>query len=112
MATTTEVPTAGHVEALTRRVEALEKRILSQDGTLPVIPLTTAVRELERKLEALATRENSRGAQQVWSKLDRLERLVSPEYVESLKMTEEARADILCGQVEQLSKFSDRMEEV
>ena len=104
--------TEDYVEALTRRVDALEKKLLSQDGTLPVIPLTTAVRELERKLDALASREKGGEAQQLWQKMGRLETLVSPDYVQSLKMTEGARAELLCGQVELLKKFDDRMEEV
>ncbi|CAI8051685.1 Dynactin subunit 3 [Geodia barretti] len=85
------VLTEDYVEALTRRVDALEKKLLSQDGALPVIPLTTAVRELGRKLDTLAGREKGE---------------------ESLKMTEGAKVELLCGEVEQLRKFTDRMEEV
>ena len=101
------------VEALTRRVEALEKKLLASDGTLPAIPLTTAVRELERRLEALAGREKAgEDLKQVWEKAGRLERLVSPEYLQGLKTSEAAKAELLCSQVEHLRNFTDRIEEV
>ena len=106
------VLTEDYVEALTRRVDALEKKLLSQDGALPVIPLTTAVRELGRKLDTLAGREKGEEVQGLWGKIGRLESLVSPDYVQSLKMTEGAKVELLCGEVEQLRKFTDRMEEV
>ena len=109
---TAPVLTVDYVEALTRRVDALEKKLLSPEGTLPVIPLTTAVRELERKLDALASREKGGQAQELWGKIGRLETLVSPDYLQSLKVTEGAKEELLCGQVEQLTTFSDRMDEV
>ena len=114
MAKTTAVPvlTEDYVEVLTRRVEALEQKLLSPAGTLPVIPLTTAVRELGRKLDALASREKGGEVQEVWGKIGRLESLLCPEYIQSLKLTDGAKAKLLCGQVEQLTKFTDRMEEV
>ena len=110
MAATTE----DRIEALMRRVDALEKKLLSSEGALPVIPLTTAVRELERGLEGLAGREKSGGeeARQLWGKVGRLESLVSPEYVQGLKTTESARTELLCTQVEQLKQLTDRIEEV
>ena len=106
------VVTEAYIEALTRRVDALEKKLLSQERTPPVIPLKTAVKELERKLELLASREKSGDAKQLWEKMQQLERVVSPEYLQSLEMTEAVKAELLCSQVEQLKNFSERMEEV
>ena len=104
--------TEDYMEALKRRVEALEKKIMPQDRTPPVKPLTSAVKDLERKLGALAGKEKSGHASQVWEKTKQLENAVSPEYLHSLQMTTGAKLELLCGQVEQLKQFSQRMEEV
>lgn len=106
------VVTDDYVEAIKRRVDALEKKLLPLDRTPPVMPLTAAVKELERKLDVLASKEKSGDARQLWEKTRQLENAVSPEYFQSLRMTESAKSELLCGQVEQLKQFSDRMEEV
>lgn len=104
--------TDDYMEALKRRVDALEKKIMPQDRTPAVIPLTTAVKDLERKLDALANKEKSGEARQLWEKTRQLENLLSPEYLQSLQMTTDAKLELLCGQVEQLKQLSQRMEEV
>ena len=106
------VVTENYVEDLMRRVNALEKKLLAQDGAPPVIPLAAAVKELERKLELLVSRQKSGDVKKLWDKTRQLENAVSPEYLQSLKMTDDAKAELLCGQVEQLKQFSQRMEEV
>lgn len=106
------IVTEDYVEALKRRVEALEKKLLPLDRTLPVMPLTAAVKDLEKKLDNLASKEKSGDAKKLWEKTRQLEDAISPEYLQSLKMTEGAKAELLCGQVEQLKQFNDMMEEV
>ena len=104
--------TDDYIDALKRRIDALEKKIMPQDRTPAVIPLTTAVKDLEKKLDTLASKEKSGEAKQVWEKTRQLENVLSPEYLQSLQMTEDAKLELLCGQVEQLKQFSQRMEEV
>ena len=104
--------TDDYIDALKRRIDALEKKIMPQDRTPTVIPLTTAVKDLEKKLDALASKEKSGEAKQVWEKTRQLENVLSPEYLQSLQMTADAKLELLCGQVEQLKQFSQRMEEV
>lgn len=106
------IVTEDYVEALKRRLETLEKKLLPLDRSLPVIPLTNAVKDLEKKLDNLASKEKSGDAQKLWEKTRQLEDTISPEYLQSIKMTEGAKAELLCGQVDQLKQFSDRMEEV
>lgn len=104
--------TDDYIDALKRRIDALEKKTMPQDRTPAVIPLTTAVKDLEKKLDALASKEKSGEAKQLWEKTRQLENVLSPEYLQSLQMTADAKLELLCGQVEQLKQFSQRMEEV
>ena len=104
--------TDDYMEALKRRIDVLEKKLMPQDRAPAVIPLTTAVKDLERKLDALANKEKSGETKQLWEKTRQLENVLSPEYFQSLQMTADAKLELLCGQVEQLKQFSQRMEEV
>ena len=100
------------MEGLKRRIEVLEKKLLPRDGTPPVMPLISAVRELERKLDVLASREKGGHAKEVWRKIDQLEKMLAPQYSQRLKLTEDAKKELLVGQVSQLQQFSEKMEEV
>ena len=106
------VVTEDYVEALRRRIAVLEKKLLPQGGVSAVMPLSAAVRDLERKLDVLGGKEKSGHARALWEKTRQLENVVSPEYAQQLKMTDDVKLELLCGQVEQLKQFSDRMEEV
>ena len=112
MADTSAVVTEDYVEALKRRVEVLEKKLLPREAGPPVMSLTSAVRELEKKLDALGGKEKGGHVKQLWGKIDQLENVLAPEYSQQLKLTEDTKRELLMGQVSQLRQFSERMEEV
>lgn len=101
-----------YVEALKRRVEVLEKKLLPREAGPPVMALTSAVRDLEKKLDVLGGKEKGGHAKQLWGKIDQLESVLAPEYSQQLKLTEDAKRELLVGQVAQLRQFSELMDEV
>ena len=101
-----------YMEGLMRRVDVLEKKLLSQDRTPPLVPLTTAVKDLEKKLDLLVSREKSGDIKRLWNDLEKLEKAISPEYIQSIKMNDDVKAELLCTQLEQLQKCNEQMKEV
>lgn len=104
-----------HIASLTRRVEALEKKLLGAErasrGCRP--PLRATLASLEERLEGLARAGKTGGSVgEAWAKLDTLERLLSPEYESHARLSADSKAELLVGYSKKLAPLCSRADEI
>ena len=100
-----------HAAVLQRRVEALEKRIVGDEevrkGQNSIVSILNSI---EKRLRTLGSKHSA--VPRVWESIPELEKILSPEYVKALTLTEEGKEELLLCSVEQLEEVQDRVEEL
>ena len=103
-----------YVSSLTRRVEALEKKLLGSErgsrGSRP--PLQVTLAKVEEKLEGLTRAKAGGNVGEAWAKIDTLERLLSPDYERHARLSPDSRSELLVGYAKKLAPISDEVEAV
>ncbi len=116
-----------YLSALTRRLEALEKRVIGQDGIRPDQPPLKPTLEvsaghgvliLDHPRTQMLENKLAQGFSKVgavsslWSKMAALEKALDPTYLSNLKLTDSAKTDLLIGYTAQLTDLSKPIEEL
>lgn len=103
--------TSAHVAVLQRRVATLEKRIVGDEEVRKgQNSITSILNSVEKRMRTLGSKHEA--VPRVWESLPELEKLLSPEYVKALMLTEEGKEELLLCGVEQLEEVQDRVEEL
>ena len=100
-----------YIDSLKRRLDVLEKKLIGQGGVREGQPaLKSTIELIDQRLKGLAKVGGS--IPQAWSKIDTLEKVLSPEYTSYLKLSEDSKAELLLGYQEQLEPLSKQVDEV
>ena len=100
-----------HVAVLQRRIEALEKRIVGDEEVRKgQNSITNILNSIEKRMKTLGSKDPA--VPRVWESIPELEKVLSPEYVKALTITEEGKEELLLCGVEQLEEVQDRVEEL
>ena len=103
--------TLAHVAVLQRRVEELEKRIVGDEEVRKgQNSLVSILNSVEKRMRTLSSKHQA--VPRVWESIPELEKILSPEYVKALTMTEEGKEELLLCSVEQFEEVQDQVEEL
>ncbi len=96
------VASDSYLDSLKRRLDILEKKVLGKPGVNQP-PLVSTVKSLQKKLDSLGG-----SVAQAWQKIESLEELLSLERTGYLKLSEDAKAELLLNYAEHLKPLSER----
>ena len=103
------IPSEGYLLSLQRRVEALEQRLIGdgrvREGQPTLIHLLSTI---ERKLKVLGEPDP---VSSTWRQMERLEKLVDPEYLKSNRLAEGSK-ELLFSYADQLAQHQEQVEEL
>ena len=103
------VASDSYLDSLKRRLDILEKKLLGKPGVSKgQPPLISTVANVQKKLDGLAKVGGS--VAQAWQKIESLEELLNPELTDYLKLSEDAKAELLLSYAEQLKPLSGKGE--
>lgn len=68
--------------------------------------------DLNKKLELSFSKAGQEKATTIWSKIDSLEKLLNPDYFNSLKVSEDEKRELFLGYARQLKPFCEQVEHV
>ena len=96
------VASDSYLDSLKRRLDILEKKVLGKPGVNQP-PLMSTVKSLQKKLDGLGG-----SVVLAWQKIGSLEEVLSLERTGYLKLSEDAKAELLLNYAEHLKHQSER----
>ena len=98
------------LSGLEKRVAVLEQRLIGEEKVREGQPsLIHLVNTINGKLKALGF---SPDVKEVWKRRDELEKFLQPDFMNSIKLDEKAKEELLLCFAEQLAKIQEQAEEI
>ncbi|XP_065884245.1 dynactin subunit 3-like [Dysidea avara] len=100
----------GYLDSLGDRIERMRVKLLDNyEFGKDRKPILKELRDLERRVTELGSRENIKNT---WAEIKELDTLLSPEYVQKLGTSDEVKTEVVLHRADEIEQVSSQLAEV